>query len=39
MLEKMEAHYPHHARAARSIAESLFSTRKVLPDLLEAAFR
>ena len=39
MLEEVEAHYPDHARAARSLAASLFSTRTVLPDLLEAAFQ
>ena len=38
MLEGVEANYSEHAKGARNIAESLFSTRVVLPDLLEAAF-
>jgi hypothetical protein len=38
MLEKVEAHYDVHARAARAAAESIFGTHVVLPDFLKAAF-
>ena len=37
MLEEVESHYDHHARAARSAAESIFATNVVLPGFLEAA--
>ncbi len=39
MLRAVEKDYEAHARAARAAAESVFSTGRVLPDLLEAAFR
>ena len=36
-IEKINANYEHHRRAARRLAEEYFSTEKVLPALLEAA--
>src|ERR1051325_10879246 len=39
MLDEVEAHYDHHAKAARVAAESIFSARIVLTDLLEETFR
>ena len=36
-IEEINANYEHHRRAARRLAEEYFSTKKVLPPLLEAA--
>jgi len=36
-IEAINANYEHHRRAARALAEDYFSTRKVLPALLDAA--
>lgn len=36
-VDKINANYEHHRRAARETAESVFSTDRVLPELLEAA--
>ncbi len=36
-IEKINANYEQHRRAARKLAEEYFSTEKVLPALLEAA--
>jgi len=36
-VDKINANYEHHRRAARETAERLFSTDRVLPELLEAA--
>jgi hypothetical protein len=36
-VEGINANYDHHRRAARELAESLFSAGRVLPALLDAA--
>jgi len=36
-VDKINANYEHHRRAARETAESVFKTDRVLPELLEAA--
>ena len=38
-LSKINDNYPQQRQAARQIAEDFFSTKKVLPRLLEAAMR
>jgi hypothetical protein len=36
-IENINCGYDRHRRAARALAEEYFSSRKVLPALLEAA--
>ncbi len=36
-IEAINARYEHHRRSARALAENYFSTRKVLPTLLDTA--
>jgi hypothetical protein len=38
-LSKINGHYSQQRQAARQIAEDRFSTKKVLPHLLETAMR
>jgi hypothetical protein len=38
-LEKVEADYEHHARAARAVAEEYFESNRVLTQLIQDAFR
>lgn len=36
-IERINAHYERHCRAARALAEDVFSTERVLPPFLDAA--
>jgi hypothetical protein len=36
-LQRVNADYETHSRAARALAENVFSTNKVLPRFLDAA--
>jgi hypothetical protein len=38
-LEKVEANYERHARAARAVAEEYFESDRVLTQVIEDAFR
>lgn len=38
-IEEINARYAHHSRAAREVAEAVFDSRKVLPRLIEDAYR
>jgi hypothetical protein len=36
-VAEINAHYEHHRRAARALAENVFSTERILPEFLRAA--
>lgn len=38
-IEEISARYEHHSTAAREVAEAIFDSRKVLPQLIEDAYR
>jgi hypothetical protein len=38
-IEEIQRNYPLHARAARDLAESHFDSKRILPDLVEAALQ
>ena len=38
-IEEITAHYDRHCTAAREVAEAIFDSRKILPKLLDDAYR